>query len=355
VVEDIVAALSRFRGLAVVAAEEAPAGVRYRLRGTVGRRGERLRLTVKLIEAETGVHLWATQLEGPVDALFQFQETVAESVVGVVEPRIQRAEIERARRKRPDSLGAYDLYLRALPHFRGTTPEARAEAVRLLDLAVALDPGFATGLAHCAWAHERHDTFGVGLGPEERAATLAMAERAAELGHDDPVVCAIAGLVLLNLGDEPMRALAMLEEALQRSPNHSTVMSLCAFGNLMAGDVMRARQGYLKALAVSPEALDRYELLVGVALAELMLGEFEPALGWAGKSLAANPDWLGAHWAATSALGHLGREAEARAAVARLLARAPGMRIAHLQRLAARSPTRFAVIIDGLRKAGLPE
>lgn len=354
VVEDIITALSRFRGLMVVAAE-APVGVRYLLRGSVGRRGDRLRLTVKLVDAETGAHLWATQLEGPLDALFEFQETVAESVVGVVEPRIQRAEIERARRKRPDSLGAYDLYLRALPYFRGTTPEARAEAVRLLDQAVALDPGFAPGLAYCAWAYERHDTFGGGLDAAARARALGMAERVAEIGQDDPVVRAIAALVLLNLGNDPMRALAMLEEARERNPNHSTVMSLCAFANLMVGDVERGRQGYVRALAVSPEALDLYELLVGVALADLMLGQFESALEWGQRSLAANGDWLGAHWTVVSALGHLGRQDEAKAAVERLLAKAPHISLGHLRRTGARYSSRHDILVDGMRKAGMPE
>lgn len=356
VLEDIVTALSRFRGFAVMMAGEQAAGdVRYRLEGSVTRRGAQLRLTVKLIEAGGGAVIWAEQFDGALEALFEFQETIAEHVAGLVEPRLQRAEIERARRKRPESVGAYDLYLQALPYFRGTTPEARTEAVRLMDQVVAMDPGFALGLAHCAWAHERHDSFGGGLDPEAKAATLAMAERAAEVGHDDPLVRAIAALVLLNLGDDPMRSLAMLEEARQNNPNHSTVMSLCAFANVMVGDVERGRQGYLRALEVSPEALDLYELLVGVGIAELMLGNFEAAAEWSRKSLAANPEWLGAHWTLVAALGHLGRQDEAREAVARLLAKAPHTSIEHMKRIGARFSTRFGINIEGMRKAGVPE
>ncbi len=369
VVEDIITALSRFRGFAVMAAGPAFAarerqgwaeaaaglGVRYLLQGSISRRGGQLRLTVKLIDVESGAHLWAEQFDGAIEALFAFQDSIAENVVGLVEPQMQRAEIERARRKRPDSLGAYDLYLRALPHFRGTTAAARAEAVRLLDQAVAIDPGFAVGLAYCAWAHERHDTFGGGVTAAERAQALAMAERAAELGHDDAVVRAISALVLLNLGNEPMRSLAMLEEAREANPNHSTVLSLHAFANVMVGDVVRGRQGYIRALQISPEALDVYELLVGVGIADTMLGDFESALEWGRRGLAANSDWLGAHWTVISALGQLGRKEEGTAAVQRLLARAPDMRMAHMERLGSRFAHRFRLVIEGMRKAGLPE
>jgi len=100
----------------------------------------------------------------------------------------------------PDSLDAYDLYPRALPHFRGTSATVRAEAIRLLEEAVQLDPRFATGLAHAAWAYERNETFGSGLSETERQRCLQLAESALETGYDDPQLVAICALVFTNVG-----------------------------------------------------------------------------------------------------------------------------------------------------------
>jgi TolB-like protein/Flp pilus assembly protein TadD len=372
IVEDLITALSRFKGFAVAARNSSQAvgrtdpaeigrilGVRYLLEGSVRRRGDELRVTVRLLDPVQGATLWSEQFDGALAELFDVQDRIVDEVVGRIEPEVRRAEIDRARRKRPDSLDAYDLYLRALPHFRGTDPATRSEAVRLLEGAIALDPEFATALAYGAWAHERHDTFGSGA-PEAdramaRARALELAERAVAVGHDDPQVMAIAALVLINIGHQSQRGLAMLDEAQRANPNNPTVLSLYAFTNVMRGDLMAGRAAFLRALAISPAALDNYELLVGVALSHLLSGEFEDSIDWSLRSLAANPDWLGTYWTLGAAYGQLGRLDEGREIVRRLLARAPAMRLSHLEHIGERHYSRFDVVIDGLRKAGLPD
>jgi TolB-like protein/DNA-binding winged helix-turn-helix (wHTH) protein len=163
VAEDLITALSRFKGFAVASRTSRVAtegsdpvkiaralGVRYLLEGSVRRRGAELRVTARLLDAQAGRTLWAEQFDGAVAGLFDFQDLIVSEVVGRIEPEVRRAEIERARRKRPESLDAYDLYLRALPHFRGTDPVTRGEAVRLLEASIALDPGLAAALAYAA-------------------------------------------------------------------------------------------------------------------------------------------------------------------------------------------------------------
>jgi TolB-like protein len=150
VVEDLITALSRFKSFAVVARSSSFAykdraadvrvvaeelGVRYVLEGSVQRRGGHLRVTAQLIEGETGIHLWAESFDGELSNLFDFQDRITEAVVGLIEPEIRKAEIERARRRRPEDLDAYDLLLRAMPLFHhfsdGTTTErAPVGAVR---------------------------------------------------------------------------------------------------------------------------------------------------------------------------------------------------------------------------------
>src|SRR5262245_46038261 len=126
--EDILTGLSRHRWLFVIARNSSftykgraidvrqvgrELGVRYVLEGSVRRAGGRVRFTAQLIDAGTGNHVWADRYEGPVEDLFALQDRITEAVVGVLEPAIQQAEIERIRRKRPESLDAYDHYLRS--------------------------------------------------------------------------------------------------------------------------------------------------------------------------------------------------------------------------------------------------
>jgi TolB-like protein len=147
-VEEIITALSRIRWLFVIARNSTIAyknqavdvkrvsrelGVRYVLEGSVRKAGERVRITAQLIEAETGAHVWADRFDGSLDHVFDLQDQVATGVVGVIEPTLRQAEIERARRKRPDNLDAYDLYLRAWPLAFVAMPEAADKALHLLD------------------------------------------------------------------------------------------------------------------------------------------------------------------------------------------------------------------------------
>lgn len=287
--------------------------------------------------------------------LFSFQDRITEVVAGFVEPGIRKAEIERVRRKSPEHLDAYDLYLRALPHFRGTGEVNRQQAIGLLEDAIDRDPGFAIGLAQAAWAYERQDTFGQGASEKERLRALELAERALLNEPDDPLVHAICALVLLNIEGERDRSLAMLNRAASQCPHNSTVLSLYAFANVMVGEVETGRQAFLRALRISPGALENYELLVSVAIAYLFRGDFEESVSWSLRSIAQNGDWLGADWTLAAAYVELDRLEEARATVARLMARAPLMRMTDLERLGRRYSPRFQVLVDAMRQAGLPE
>ena len=163
-VEDIITGLSRIKWLFVIARNSSFAykgksvdirqvshelGVRYVLEGSVRKAGGRLRVNAQLIDAGNGAHVWADRYDGALDDVFEFQDRITETIVGIVEPNVRRAEIERARRKRPDSLDAYDLYLQAAPHFASAMPEDSEPAIPLLEQALKLDPHYAP--AHALW------------------------------------------------------------------------------------------------------------------------------------------------------------------------------------------------------------
>jgi hypothetical protein len=165
-VEDIVTGLSRIKWLFVIARNSSfvykgkaidvrqagrELGVRYVLEGGVRKSGPRLRVTAQLVEAETGAHLWADKFDGELKDVFELQDQITERVVGVVEPSVRKSEIERSRRKRPDSLEAYDLFLRALPYLTVLSPAHLPMAAQFLKDALNLEPNYAAAHAHLAW------------------------------------------------------------------------------------------------------------------------------------------------------------------------------------------------------------
>ena len=168
-VEEIITGLSRIKWLFVIARNSSfvykgkavdvrqvgrELGVRYVLEGAVRKAGDRVRITAQLLEAETGAHLWADRYDGKLEDVFDLQDQITEKVVGVVEPSLRQSEIERSRRKRPENLDAYDLYLRALPHVASAMPADARIAAGFLEDALRLDPNYAAAHAFIAWCHE---------------------------------------------------------------------------------------------------------------------------------------------------------------------------------------------------------
>ena len=171
IVEDIITGLSRIRWLFVIARNSSfiykgkavdvkqvgrELGVRYVLEGGVRRAGNRIRITAQLVDAETGAHLWAERYDRLLDDIFAVQDEITMSVIGAIEPSLRKAEIERIKRKRPDSLDAYDLVLRALPFLYSAMPGGVATAIPLLEKALELEPDYARAQADLAWClHHR--------------------------------------------------------------------------------------------------------------------------------------------------------------------------------------------------------
>ncbi len=198
-VEDIITGLSRIKWLFVIARNSSftykgksvdirhvsrELGVRYVLEGSVRKAGGRLRVNAQLIDADNGAHVWADRYDGALDDVFEFQDRIMETIVGIIEPNVRRAEIERARRKRPGSLDAYDLYLQALPHFASAMPEDADKAMPLLEQALKIDPHYAPTHACMAFALEARFARG-GHNPDDAAASERHARAAVAYGVDD--------------------------------------------------------------------------------------------------------------------------------------------------------------------------
>ena len=372
VVDEIITALSKFKTFAVIsrsssfvyrgrpvdvrqAAQEL--GVRYVLEGSVRRAGDRLRIGTRLIEATDLRTVWAEQFDGPVADVFEFQDRITENVVALVEPNILRAEIDRARRTRPDSLDAYDLYLQALPDVFVSRPEANSRAINLLERAIALDPGFAQAIAFAAQAYLLRVAMQFdGSENADAVRAVELARAALDLTHDDAVVIAYGGFVLLQIGREYDSGLAVVRRALRENPNNIDVMNLAGIGELMCGDLTVAAQCLERALRLDPNGFGTHWQMTAMAHVRIAGGHFAEALDWAMRSQAVNPHYDATHWMLIAANAHLGRMEEAQRYVAALLTISPKASLTRIrQGQHPRDPQRIDVLIDGMRLAGLTE
>jgi hypothetical protein len=166
--------------------------------------GGRVRITGQLIDAITGAHLWADRFDGSMEDVFELQDKVASSVAGVIEPALQAAETARSVGRPTDDLTAYDLYLRAYSITLSSTRKA-AEALRLLEQAIARDPRYGPALAWAAICCFR--LVGDGRSEDPAADSLKgidFARRALEMAGDDPNILANAALALAYFGEDPV-------------------------------------------------------------------------------------------------------------------------------------------------------
>jgi TolB-like protein len=212
-VEEIITALSHFRQLFVIARNSSftykgravdvkqvgrELGVRYVLEGSVRKSANRVRITGQLVDTATGAHLWADRFDGGLSDVFDLQDQVTESVVGAIAPAVEKAKIERAKRKPTASLDAYTLYLRGSARFyQFASRQANDEALRLFNSAIELDPEFASAYGRAAFCYAYAKANGwISVTANEIAEVTRLAQRAVELGKDDAIALVATGWAL---------------------------------------------------------------------------------------------------------------------------------------------------------------
>lgn len=372
VVEDIITALSRLRWLFVIARNSSftykgqavdakevgrVLGVRYVLEGSLRKAGDKVRITGQLIEAATGTHLWAERFEGTLGDLFELQDQIAESVVGAISPQLERAEIERAKRKPTESLDAYDYYLRGMARLHNGTREAIGAALPLFHRAIELDPEFASAYSGAAWCHFWRKLNGWMDNPQEEAAEgVRLARLAVELGRDDAVALTRAGHALGHLAGDLDGGIAIIDRARLLNPNFAPAWFLGAFLRIFRGETESAMEDLAHAVRLSPLDPEMFRMQAGIALAHFCAGRFDAAAAAAEKALGNLPDLLIALTLLAASQALAGRPEEARQALQRLQKLQPAARVSSLKDwLPIRHADNLVRLADGLRRAGLPE
>jgi adenylate cyclase len=369
IVEDIITGLSRIKWLHVIARNSTfvykgravdvkqvgrELGVRYILEGSLRKAVNRVRLTAQLVEAASGRHVWAERYDRALDDIFAVQDEITLSVVGYIEPNLRQAEIERAKRKRPDSLDAYDLYLRALPYAMVFMPGDADKALPLLRQSLELEPGFAAAHAAAAWCHEQRYLRG-GLDPADKAAALAHARAALEAGADDAGTLATAGFVIGLVDHDYDTAMNAIDRGLALTPSSALALSL---GSVILGHAGRTAEAIdyaERALRWCP--LDRTVNVpyVGLGIAHCAAGDWEAAIPACGKCEQANPRFSLPYFLRAAALSQLGRIEEAKVPAQRGLQLEPGFTVSGFVRAHTGRAEIWEPIGDALRRLGLPE
>lgn len=369
-VEAITAALSRIRSFFVIARNSAFAyksratnvrdigselGVAYLLEGSVQKAGNRLRITVQLIETEGGAHVWSERYDGTIDDIFDLQDRITEQVAGALQPSIRIAEIERSRRKRPQDLGAYDYAMRAMPHVWALEKEESTKALELLDRALAIDPEYPLALSLAGWCHAQRSVYNWADDiAESQALARTLAERAAELSGDDPLILAVLGTVhtfVRNYGT----ARILLERALALDPNAAWAWSRLGWVENYSDRPERALENFDRALRLSPLDPMNFNNYVGMASANEVAQDYDKAAALYQRALEERPHamWIYRHLA--SSLSGAGRMEEAKEAYAEMMRSYPGLTISKYKEAMVFSAPTLERMVDNLRKLGLPD
>jgi len=368
-VDDILTALARFKSLVVISRQSSFAykgrsvdirevgrelGVRYVLEGSVQRSERRVRITGQLIDATNGSHVWADRFEGDFADVFDLQDRLTDDVVGILEPQIRRAEIERARRARPDSLDAYDLYLRALPHVYAMRPADNALGLELLNEALRLDPGYVPARAFTAWCYEQRVTRGwPSSQPEDAGLAIRLARGTVDADTRDANAISIAGFVLVMVGRDYERGLAALRDAVRLNPFDVFVLMNGGWGEVWAGSLDDAVLLFQRARALSPRDPASYFVITGLAMAALLSGRYEESVTRALEAVARYPSWDATFLVLGLALAYCGRLDEANDALERAGQLLEGTSLGRLlTMLPFRDRERIAVFEEGIRLAG---
>jgi TolB-like protein/Tfp pilus assembly protein PilF len=366
--EDVITALSRQRWFLVIArnssfsykgksipmrqvAEEL--GVGYLVEGSVRKNGDRVRITAQLNDVATGRQLWAERYDRNVADVFAVQDEITKAIIVAIEPRLYAAENFRALRKPPESLDAWDLLMRALPHYWRATRQDNIVAQALLEKAIALNPHYGQALAVLAVSL----TFGTHMGWEDRTTAVPAAERAAlaamRADSEDPWAHLALGGVHVYRGRFE-DALAEFEAALRLNPNFSLAQGHRGLVLAYCERWEEGAEAARRALRLSPR--DPFAAIYGgvAAYAEFVGRNYDEAMRLAREAIRQRLDFAGAYRVFTAAAAMSGKIVLARAALQELRRAQPDISLAWIaEHMPIRHDAEREHYLEAFRRAGL--
>ncbi len=374
-VDDLTVALGREKWLFVIAgpsarmfrtpeadlgAVAAQLGVRYVLRGSFRRAADQVRIVAQLTDALNGQQVWSERFEDRVDNVFDMQDRLASQVAGTIAPALRSTEIERARRKAPESVTAFDLYLQALPRMRTSLGDNRL-AVELLGKAVALDPDYSAAYALAARCYQFQLLMGwVPRSDPSLKAGIRLGHRAAEAGQSDSEALWMAGLALIILDGQHDQGAGLIARSLVLNPNSADAWVSSGMCHNYRSDYETAIEHFDRSHRLNPlDTLHHFRWNL-VGMSHFGAGRYDEAYDAATRCLNVGPTYPQALFLKLATCGRLGRTEEAAGTLTKLLAVHPGCTLTWASEyfgtmFLLRNPEFVERYIDGARRAGLPE
>lgn len=372
IVDDIITALSRFKSLFVIARNSSftykgravdirqvgrELGVRYVLEGSVRNSSGRIRVTGQLLDSQTGAHVWAERFDGKLEDVFDLQDRIAAEVANQLVHTIERAEIERVRRRPATSTSAYESHLLGMRSLYRSTAEAVEEALRHYYRAIELDPEFAAPHTWAAIAYSRRkqgrwmaDVRG------ECEEGVRLGRRAVELRDDDAQTIGVAGFIMAWLGGEVEAGLTFIERALALNPNDALVWQGSAWVRCYNGQHDLAVEHIERAARLSPVDPQTTQFQLVAAMAHYCAGRFDEAASCAEQALRRQPDLVPALISLARSCAMVGRLEDARRAMGRALQLNPSIRYAHYEAGSVMRRREDSDLLEkGMFLAGIPE
>jgi adenylate cyclase len=307
-----------------------------------------------LIDAVTGAHIWADRFERDLTDVFALQDEVTAAVVSAIQPKLLQTEIAMAARRRPENLTAYDFYLRAMPQFYRTTREGVAEAIRLAHGALELDPRFGLVAALAGASHMRNVIWGYSVDPQfDRKEAVRLLRLALSVDDGDPETLAWACVISAYMVGDRETEIEIADRAVALNPNSFNAWQGRGWVYKIAGLPEEALRSFERAIRMSPVDPGLHVAFLGMGYAFIELGRFDEAIVAGKKAVRQDPSLSAAYRCLASALAHVGRDVEAREAATHLLEIDPASTISAW--IARGGQSNSKLLIEGLRKAGLPE
>jgi TolB-like protein/class 3 adenylate cyclase/Tfp pilus assembly protein PilF len=332
--------------------------IRYVLEGSVQRSGNRLRVNVQLVDAETANHLWAERFDKPVAGLFDMQDEIVSFLANALNAQLIEAEARRAQRSmHPDAM---DLTFQGFSwSYKGPTLEYVAQARDFFERALEIDPRSSRALVGMARVHL---AMGAAMLADDRAAHFSAAEanaiKALSLAPDYPWAhLALGGVQIFT--NRAARGIAEFEQVLRLDRNSADAHAYTGLAKVFLGRAAETETHVVEAFRLSPRDIAAYQWMHIAGSAKLQLGAYAEAVALLRRSIDANRNFPLTHFILAAALGLLGALDEAQCAAKAGLALHPDFTIRRLRAVVySDNPTYLAGrerICEGLRMAGIPE
>ena len=373
ITEDIITALSHLRWLNVIARNSSftykgqspdirqvadELNCRYVLEGSIRKAGNRVRINAQLLEGLSGNHIWAEKYDRELEDIFDLQDEITEAVLGAIEPSLVLAEIERAKRKHPENMDAYDLFLQGLPGLYTFDIEKNTTSLDLLHRAIDIDPTYPQALGYAAWGYEQRLTRGwPAYGDNDLETAVSLARRCIATGTEDPHALVFSGFTLVMTADDYELGVLTGKRALENNPNIGFISMMVGSIFLFGGDDLeKAEECVNLAIRLSPKDPGAHLFHMLKGLIALELGNIEEAVTSCKRSIQLFSTWDTGLIGLIAALVENNEVNEAVKVADRLMRVDPETSISRVDKhLKINNLSLKNKMIEGMRKAGIVE